>query len=307
MDQLPYELLRMIIEYVLASTEPPFCLQHCVRTRLKSRGKRAISTEERPLSLQKLLHEEWTVDHRFTRPTLHNWPWRWRYISQSQIRHLQDWKFVTRTCKRFSLLGKPLFFQMKTFAMMPRDGKNWHNTPVFGGNDNRIALQYIESVIFMESRLDCQPLLLMPQRLKGFSRLRRVDHTFGFSRKITRDFIDRVVQLKYVRRKAPTEVLEPFRVLGVKVDELDMGIIETWYRHNDNVKDVIHYPCISHLTWWTSQAKKSLNRKKRRQPTAGQPKRGRKIVLHHNTSDFRFISRVHRNFHLALFSIQSTR
>lgn len=74
MDQLPYELTRIIIEYVLVGNESPLCLQHCVRTRLEFRGKRAISMGDRSLSLQKLLYEEWTAEHRFTRPSLHNWP-----------------------------------------------------------------------------------------------------------------------------------------------------------------------------------------------------------------------------------------
>lgn len=173
--------------FFFSNNDIPFCLQYCVRTRMKSQGKRAISMLNRPLSLRKLLHEEWTVEHHFMRPTVNNWSWRW---NQSQIRHLQDWKFVSRIYKRFSLLGKPLFFQMKTFAILPMEKKNWQSMPIFVGNDNRIALQYIERMVLMESRFNYQPLLLLPQRLKGFSRLRQIKYAFTFSRKTTRNFFD---------------------------------------------------------------------------------------------------------------------
>lgn len=218
---------------------------------MKSQGKRAISMLNRPLSLRKLLHEEWTVEHHFMRPTVNNWSWRW---NQSQIRHLQDWKFVSRIYKRFSLLGKPLFFQMKTFAILPMEKKNWQSMPIFVGNDNRIALQYIERMVLMESRFNYQPLLLLPQRLKGFSRLRQINYAFTFSRKTTRDFFDWVIQSK-VRRKAPAEMLDLFRILGVKVDELDIGIIEVVIYPVDKFESVIHYPCIRDLRWclWSVQ------------------------------------------------------
>lgn len=117
---------------------------------------------------------------------------------------------------------------MKTFATMPVDGNNWQDITVFSGDNNRIALQNIEYIVLLEPDLDIRPLLLLPQRLKRFPRLKRVDHAFGFSTQITRGFIDRVMQLKCVRqRNPPVEALEHFRVLGIKVDELDMGIIET--------------------------------------------------------------------------------
>ena len=103
---------------LLSDNDVPFCLQYYLRTRVKSRGKRAISMLDRPLSLQKLLHEEWTAEHILTRPSVNNWSWRW---SQSQTRHIRDWKFVSRICQRFSLLGKPLFFSDEDFRH-PADG-----------------------------------------------------------------------------------------------------------------------------------------------------------------------------------------
>ena len=103
----------------------------------------------------------------------------------------------------------------------------------------------------MELRFHSQPLLLLPQRLKGFARLKRIDYAFTASRNTTRDFIDRVTQSK-MRRKAPAEMLEPFRTLGVKVDELDIGFIETGYRPVDQIERIVHYPCIRNLGWRTS-------------------------------------------------------
>ncbi|KAJ5359823.1 hypothetical protein N7517_009014 [Penicillium concentricum] len=72
----------------------------------------------------------------------------------------------------------------------------------------------------MESLHYGRPLLLLPQRLKGFSPLGRIN-SLGLTRRATRDVIDGRIQSDCVRQKAPAELLEPFR-LRVKVDELDM-------------------------------------------------------------------------------------
>lgn len=55
-----------------------------------------------------------------------------------------------------------MFFQMKTFVMMAVDGNNRQNTTVFGGDNNRISLQHIESIVFLEPDLDIRPLLFLP-------------------------------------------------------------------------------------------------------------------------------------------------
>lgn len=56
------------------------------------------------------------------------------------------------------------------------------------------------------------------------------------------------MQLKCVRQKVPVEALERFRVLGVKVDELDMGIMETDTCPINIVEGVISSQCIVGLT-----------------------------------------------------------
>lgn len=53
------------------------------------------------------------------------------------------------------------------------------------------------------------------------------------------------MQSKCVRRKAPGELLEIFRLLPVKVDELDMGIIKANDHYVDDVELLIDSPYLA--------------------------------------------------------------
>lgn len=64
------------------------------------------------------------------------------------------------------------------------------------------------------------------------------------------------MQSKCVRQKAPGELLEIFRLLPVKVDELDMGIIKANDHYVDDVELLIDSPCTEELIIWASEATK---------------------------------------------------
>ncbi|KAJ5822283.1 uncharacterized protein N7525_011567 [Penicillium rubens] len=114
--------------------------------------------------------------------------------------------------------------------MVPSHLKNWQDTAAFSADDNGITLESIESIesiVVMQSPFD------------------RYQSSLLATTSDIRDSIEALMQSKCVRRKAPGELLEIFRLLPVKVDELDMGIIKANDHYVDDVELLIDSPYLA--------------------------------------------------------------
>ncbi|OQD80133.1 hypothetical protein PENANT_c039G02543 [Penicillium antarcticum] len=172
-------------------------------------------------------------------------PWQWRMVDPGQVDHLHDWQIATGLARRFRSFGKQAFFRSKTFSMSPGFCERLKNNGIrnFSYMNTSMALKNIESIVFVGYwDVGWRNLLQLPERLEGFTRLKRLDHIFG-NRQSSYSPFDLMVRSTSIRRQVPEELLGLFRRIGVKVDDLDMGIIdgsptlacrnEIYHRHSE--------------------------------------------------------------------------
>ncbi|KAL2003861.1 hypothetical protein VTN02DRAFT_1883 [Thermoascus thermophilus] len=143
--------LVMILNHAMIR-DPPFCIEDCIRVAEKSAQDLKRGGDDPECSLLRLL--------------LTN-------ADPTQVPHLLDWCIVNGTCRRFRRLGKEAFSQ-KVFGMSRGFARGLQRLEVknLSADDQRTALKYISSIIFLEAFVTAGTLSTLPRCVSAFPRLK---------------------------------------------------------------------------------------------------------------------------------------
>ncbi|KLJ13003.1 hypothetical protein EMPG_12046 [Blastomyces silverae] len=244
MLQLPNEVLRIIIDYVMLRDDPLFLDHFLAGASNRPDNKTRNSKFDSPL-VETEICPIWA-------------PRRYSSLSQSQRPHLLDWCFVNSTCRLLRGLGKPAFFAQKTFVIYPELADRFRHSRVRGlsVHDQQIAKQNFTSLVFAVSDYFFVPktVLSLPARLELFPRVTHIDYMACYDRRESPEFYLECVRR---RRKPPPCLVECLALMSIDVEKLDFGIItdtdEIFQRCEQNILSGI-YPLLRQI--WTIKAQK---------------------------------------------------
>ncbi|OJD15850.1 hypothetical protein AJ78_03947 [Emergomyces pasteurianus Ep9510] len=223
MLQLPNEVLKMIIDYVMFRDDPLF-LDHFL-------AGASLSLDSRT---------------------------QIRQIDSSLVETETYWCFINSTCRLLRRLGKPSFFAQKAFVMSPELADKFRHSRVGGlsVDDQQIAKHNFTSLVFAISDYFFVPksVLSLPSRLEIFPRATRIDYMACYDRRESPDFYLECIRN---RRKPPASFMECLTLMSIDVEKLDLSIMtftdELFQRCEQNILSGI-YPLLKHI--WTIKAEK---------------------------------------------------
>lgn len=233
MEKLPDELLQKILNYAMIR-DTPFCIEDCSSVAEKSaQGEQKIRNARISTNDDHTKSSNPDFKRGGDNPVCSLLRLLLTNADPTQVPHLLDWCIVNGTCRRFRKLGKEAFFSQKVFGMSAGFARRLQKLEVknLSADDQRTALKYISSIIFLEAvTTTASSLLTLPRRISAFPRLKRLDHMIGGPNVFSACFV--VSQLKY-RKEAPPEFIEALGCIGVPVDRLEIGIIHCEDRSGD--------------------------------------------------------------------------
>ena len=197
MDSLPDELISQILVYAM-ETETFVDLEHIFQA----------PKSVRPKHLQKSGRY---ANVTFVSSLLNLW----------QQAHVRDWLAVNSTCRRWRRLGKPLFFASKTFLLTPSmlDRLCAKTAAELSIADQITAQEHISRVVVPMSFYSAGSMLQQLPTFCGLERLKKLSLLrYGL---ISSMLAERDLN----REPLPEELRDLLRQIGMRVEDLDMGIL----------------------------------------------------------------------------------
>ena len=226
---LPDELLQKILEFTMLS-KSPFYLDEFLRASQEAENNRVGKFPHgKPGSGKSPSLSDNLCD----------------CLDVTQQIHLQDWRLINGTCKRFRQLGKEAFFSSKTFHMDLFQAEKLQNLQVtrLSAEDQEAALKFIPSIVFYLSTAGSpSPFLTLPRRVSAFRRLAHLNLILGYQKMMTIDDITTA----WDARTAPSHFVDALASIGFPVDDIQIQVLTfpgTWSNHEECLRSRI-YPVL---------------------------------------------------------------